>query len=154
MTCTINTAVAGRKIRELTAEPKLCGDPDVVFVLIGLNDTDQRKSIHDTYKTMVSNVKKYNPDSEVILITYPYVLTGDYTGAQECINAAIRQVATETNTRLIDTDTGLNINLGDGIHPNIEGNLYIGQTVANAINMTGVTTDTTVVTTNNANVVQ
>ena len=138
MTCVANNAVAGMEISKLSEEAYNCQNADVIFVLIGMNDAfyGDRSQIYNSYCAMLSKIRDNNHTSEVIMITYPYKLKGDFAGAQEFLNPLLRLIAQESNNRIIDLDTKKCINLADDVHANVAGNKYIGNKIAEVMNKT------------------
>ncbi|OEK07238.1 arylesterase [Roseivirga misakiensis] len=114
--------------------------PDVFILELGGNDGLRGLSLDETeknLKAMVGKVRAKNPDAVVILagMQIPPNLGQDYTNRFKNLFA---KVAKETDSELIpfllDKVGGYpELNLPDGIHPNVRGHQIVAETVWNDI---------------------
>lgn len=110
--------------------------PDIFILELGGNDGLRGLSLSETEKNliaMVNKVRERNPDAIVILagMQIPPNLGTDYT---EDFKNLFAKVAKKTNSGLIpfllDKVGGYpELNLPDGIHPNVEGHAIVAETV-------------------------
>jgi len=114
--------------------------PDIFILELGGNDGLRGLSLDETEKNlkeMVKRVRTKNPKAIVILagMQIPPNLGQDYTNRFKNLFA---KIATETNAELIpfllDKVGGYpELNLADGIHPNVKGHRIVAETVWNDI---------------------
>ncbi|MFY0593370.1 arylesterase [Roseivirga sp.] len=114
--------------------------PDVFVLELGGNDGLRGLSLDETEKNlkeMVKRVKTKNPKAIVILagMQIPPNLGQDYTARFKNL---FPKVASDTNSELIpflleNVGGYPELNLSDGIHPNVEGHKIVAETVWNDI---------------------
>ena len=100
--------------------------PDLIFIWIGANDAmggAPRELIYDNYQSMISDIRKTYPESEIYVCTYYNTSDGEIW-----LNEDIREIAGAMGVNVIDAENcGIekanqgSYLLSDGIHPNAEG---------------------------------
>jgi lysophospholipase L1-like esterase len=85
-------------------------EPDLVIILIGLNDArrgyyDFAKNFTAYYKALINHYRKQEPAPQIWLCCYPLPLDSDIKPRIEGgINPLVRQIAEETGAVLIDLE--------------------------------------------------
>ena len=148
----INKGISGNRVKDLKARWQAeCIDlqPDVLSILIGINDTWRRYDSNDptsceafenTYREILTEVKEKLPNCRIILIE-PFIIPVDPSKEEWRVDldpkiGAIRKLAREFGTDYIPMD-GLYQELcakedpaaysGDGVHPNDAGHAFLAK---------------------------
>ena len=108
--------------------------PDVIIVLMGLNDcghamplttADAPASLgvfSHAYALMLQKLKANYPDTEIWCLTLPRSVSRREDGRLARYSAVIRRVAADARCRLVDLDSpDACYQAPDGLHPNAEG---------------------------------
>ncbi len=110
--------------------------PDIFVLELGGNDGLRGLSLKETEKNLtmiVAKVKKRNPDAIVVLagMQIPPNLGTDYTeDFKNLFGKVARKTKSELIPFLLDKVGGYpELNLPDGIHPNVEGHTIVAETV-------------------------
>jgi lysophospholipase L1-like esterase len=148
-----NRGVSGRSLKQMAKqwqEDAIDLEPDVLSVLIGVNDTlqefadpdretpEERASFGDRYAALLDAVKKANPSVRFVLLE-PFLLkvgdiTDDHFEAIAPRQQAVRELAGRYDAAFVPlqerfsaaaAQTGPEYWLFDGIHPNASGQWLI-----------------------------
>lgn len=156
----LNRGISGNRVRDLAArweEDCLAIKPDVLSILIGVNDTWRRFDSDDEtseaafeadYRKILTQTKKALPNTQIILME-PFSLPDppEYGLWREDLNGKIRVVrrlAAEFRTDFIPLDaiftsafiaSGANKWTADGVHPTCYGHALIAQHVLETANL-------------------
>lgn len=148
----INKGISGNRVKDLKARwKKDCIDlkPDVLSILIGINDTWRRYDSNDptscedfenTYREILTEVKEKLPECRIILIE-PFIIPVDPAKEEWRVDldpkiGAVRKLAREFCVEFIPMD-GLYQELcaqedpatysEDGVHPNDAGHAFLAE---------------------------
>lgn len=123
--------------------------PDVIFVLLGINDFFNQvayENFKKEYKEMVDKIKAAYPKAELYLCTY-FELPGDYKAGVDDLNNIIKEIAEEQEVNILDLH-GSNLSETEpekrfvdynwetkgAVHPNEVGQKILGQWGAGLLN--------------------
>lgn len=123
--------------------------PDVIFVLLGINDFFSQVAYDDfkkEYDEMVSKIKTAYPEAELYLCTY-FELPGEYKAGVDDLNNIIKEISDEQDVNILDLH-GSNLSETEpekrfvdynwetkgAVHPNGLGQKILGQWGAELLN--------------------
>lgn len=156
-----NRGISGNTLTDLEVrwdEDALTPAPDVVTILVGINDVLSQKGgkdidatdWHRRYRTLIDRTREKNPDVKFVLIT-PFVYprrnqsATEYAAERAVVDRLAREVralAEETGSTLVDANRlyeplcnrdGADHWIWDGVHPSPAGHYVLAQWWLNAI---------------------
>lgn len=140
----------GHKPYVETSEYKqaLAFQPDIAIIALGVNDTDPRNwpnygdEFEQDYSTLISNLRKSNPDVSIYICTLTPIFSGHarfLSGTRDwyqAITQRIPAIAKNNQVKLIDINGQLKSRIDlfeDNVHPNVEGATIIAKQVGQTI---------------------
>ena len=118
-------------------------DPDLLLVLIGVNDLRAGTSpaaAAGNIETLITNARSAKSDIKIVLAEIPPT-TSSFDAVVEDYNSRLRSIATAESTGespvvTVDLYTGYDIDIyhSDGLHPNAVGDELIASRFANVLN--------------------
>lgn len=118
--------------------------PDVVFILLGVNDAlggSSKATFKDGYERMLNKLMRYYPGMQLFICLLPYETYSDGV-YRELYNEALRELASEYQLPIVDFTTAWNATteqknnwyyLNDNIHPNEKGMSVMGNIAYQAV---------------------
>lgn len=126
----------------------LAGKPDYIIVMLGSNDSKpqnwQAEEYKKQYVSLVVQLKEIQRDTKIYLVSPPAVFDVgvrtsygiDNTVIRDQIREIVREVAEQTGAGWIDLYAVTKDHpeyFPDGVHPNLEGNILLAETICEEI---------------------